>query len=68
MYMVTRDVFYEATSSVVTDENDIQNGNNDWNLFHRTSEPVNCYIVTGNSDPFDKCWFHKTFSYPLAVV
>jgi hypothetical protein len=61
-------VFHEATSPVLTGENSIQNGTNDWSLFHRTSELVNCFIVTGKSDPFDNCWFHKTFSYPLAVV
>ena len=54
--MVTRGVFHEATSPVVTGENSIQNGNNDWSLFYRTTiELVNCYVMTGKSDPFDKC-------------
>jgi len=31
---------------------------------HRTTrELVNCNVITGKSDPFDKCWFHNTFSY-----
>jgi len=68
VYMVTRDAFHEATSPVVTGENNIQNGNNDWSLFHKTSELVSFHKVTGKSDPFDKRWVHKTFSYPLAVV
>jgi len=39
----------------MTGENTSQNGNNDWSLFHRTSDKqiVNCNKVTGKSKPFD---------------
>ena len=33
-----RGLFHEATSPVMTGENTSQNGNNDWSVFHNTSD------------------------------
>ena len=57
-------LFHEATSPVMTGENTSQNGNNDWSLFHNTSEkrPVTGKLQQSDRQILISVCFTKTFS------